>query len=130
MTEAAASGTSVASGTPGDPEPAAGTASRATSVAPRDRGTTVVAERVMRKIATHACGNGAGSEDVRGTGKVRTQSHDNTVDVKLTLKVAYPRPAAEVAHAARWRVIAEIERITGHAVTGVEILVEYERGGA
>ena len=68
MTEAAASGTSVASGTPGDPEPAAGTASRATSVAPRDRGTTVVAERVMRKIATHACGNGAGSE---GEGYVR-----------------------------------------------------------
>lgn len=119
MTEAPAS---IASDTPGVSDTVA---SRAASVAPRDRGTTVVAERVMRKIATHACVTGAGSEDVRGTGKVRTQSHDNTVDVKLTLKVAYPRPAAEVAHAARWRVIAEIERITGHAVTGVEINVEY-----
>ncbi|MGI8647664.1 MAG: hypothetical protein DLM55_04250 [Acidimicrobiales bacterium] len=95
------------------------------------RGRTSISERVLRKIAAH---DAARQPGVYSVGKVRAKKHDHrdhsalSLRVEMNLTLAYPAPAATTAHRVRERVIGQLRRFTGYAVTAVDVVVSYEFG--
>ncbi len=90
---------------------------------PGERGRTSISERVLRKIATY---DAARQPGVHSVGKVRAKKRDRRVRVEMNLTLVYPAPAAATAYHVRERVIEQLRRFTGYAVTAVDVVVSYE----
>ncbi|MGH8240907.1 MAG: hypothetical protein ACREXP_28360 [Steroidobacteraceae bacterium] len=95
-----------------------------TVVLPAERGKTTISERVLRKIAAHDAVRVA---DVLSSRRVKAHRRDGHVSLRMNLTLEYPAPAAATAHAARTRVMSQLQRFTGYEVTDVDIVVSYER---
>lgn len=90
---------------------------------PGERGRTSISERVLRKIAAYDAARQAG---VHSVGKVRAKKRDRRVQIGMNLTLVYPAPAAATAYHVRERVIRQLRRFTGYAVTAVDVVVSYE----
>lgn len=88
-----------------------------------DRGETTLAPAVFERIAARVAGEVDGI-----VGEVRTAGASASVDdggvvLDLTVNVAYPQPAGQVAERVRDRVIARVGELTGRPVRQVNITV-------
>jgi uncharacterized alkaline shock family protein YloU len=99
----------------------------APAVPPERRGRTEVTDRVAAKIARHAAREVAGVREVieraglRGTRPSSATVRGDTVEVGLTVSVAYPMPLRAVAAAIRSHVASRIATLTGLQVSHVDI---------
>ncbi|MEV6153180.1 Asp23/Gls24 family envelope stress response protein [Nonomuraea sp. NPDC052129] len=97
------------------------------AVPPEGRGRTEVTDRVAAKIARHAAGEVAGVREViergglRGTRPASATVRGDTVEIGLTVSVAYPMPLRGVAAAIRSHVASRIAALTGLQVSHVDI---------
>ncbi|MEU7830923.1 MULTISPECIES: Asp23/Gls24 family envelope stress response protein [unclassified Nonomuraea] len=97
------------------------------AVPPEGRGRTEVTDRVAVKIARHAAGEVAGVGEViergglRGTRPASATVRGDTVEIGLTVSVAYPMPLRVVAAAIRSHVASRIAALTGLQVSHVDI---------
>jgi len=85
-----------------------------------DRGGLEVHRSVVRKVAAHAV---ARVPDALPGASVKV--HGDGPDVEIAVKVAlrYPAPVREAAREVRRSVADEVERITGHRVLDVTVVV-------
>ncbi|WP_051341600.1 Asp23/Gls24 family envelope stress response protein [Pseudonocardia spinosispora] len=100
---------------------------------PAERGRLDISPTVLRKIVEHAVdgapGTLPGTRKVAGVGVGQTGSTakvavgDDLVDIKLDLVVRYPGSVPKVIEQLRERVIAEVDRITGHRVRMFDVTV-------
>jgi uncharacterized alkaline shock family protein YloU len=105
------------------------------SVTPGERGVTVIADRVVEKIATRAVDDtdhaGGASRRVLGVPvarasldsapRVRTEIDGGLVTLGVTISVSYPTPAGAVAGEVRRRVIDRVHTLTGLDVREVDV---------
>ncbi|WP_433516101.1 Asp23/Gls24 family envelope stress response protein [Nonomuraea sp. CA-143628] len=98
------------------------------AVPPEGRGRTEVTDRVAAKIARCAAGEVAGVREVierggglRGTRPASATVRGDTVEIGLTVSVAYPMPLRVVAAAIRSHVASRIAALTGLEVSHVDI---------
>lgn len=102
------------------------------------RGETIIAPRVVEKIATRAASEVDGVGGVVETGLSRllpwtvgeaaparaaAEVHTDTVTVDLTVSVLYPEPVATVTNEVRARVIRRLSELCGLRATEVNIAV-------
>ncbi|WP_431948613.1 Asp23/Gls24 family envelope stress response protein [Actinacidiphila sp. bgisy167] len=99
-------------------------------LAPAERGSLRLADRVLAKIAAQAArealADAPGGEYVpRGARQQAGVSvHREQVFVRLSVELGYPVDIASVCRSVRRHVIARVQELTGTAVLGVTVEVE------
>ncbi|MEV5301617.1 Asp23/Gls24 family envelope stress response protein [Amycolatopsis methanolica] len=105
--------------------------------APQRRGTTVVADRAVQRIAEQVItgldgvggaarrvlGVAVGSGDPEQPANVTARVRDGRVSLAVELSVGYPAPVAHTTRAARERLVREVGELTGLVVERVDITV-------
>lgn len=110
---------------------------------PESRGRTVIADRVVERIATRAAsepgpvtGPGGGLPGLRGSAarpRVTASVRGRVATVRVALGVTYPAPVRAITRRVREQVRARVREMTGIDVRQVDIAVarlpeEQERG--
>ncbi|HEY3687423.1 MAG TPA: Asp23/Gls24 family envelope stress response protein [Streptosporangiaceae bacterium] len=100
---------------------------------PGARGRTVIADRVVERIAAHAAtepgpvtGPGTGLPGLRGSAlrpKVSASVSGRVASVRVALGVTYPSPVRAITRRVRDRVRARVWQLTGIDVRQVDIAV-------
>ncbi|MER6914944.1 Asp23/Gls24 family envelope stress response protein [Streptomyces sp. NPDC000594] len=103
-------------------------------VGPADRGATVVADRVVAKIAAQAAREAVGTlpEDGRAP-HASVTVRQGAARVRVSLDLPYPTPIGDRCAAVRQRVAERVRTLAGMTVPEVSVLVErlhspYTRG--
>ncbi len=104
---------------------------------PGERGTLVIHERVVQRVAAHAVtgvehaaaaprrvlGVSVGQARRDAEPSVTASVYGGTATVQASIAVAWPRPVPEVADQVRRRVRQEVERTTGVHVDQIDVQV-------
>ncbi|UQS24933.1 Asp23/Gls24 family envelope stress response protein [Amycolatopsis thermalba] len=105
--------------------------------APERRGTTVVADRAVQRIAEQVIsgmegvggsarrvlGVALGTGDPEQPANVTARVRDGRVSLAVELSVGYPAPIARTTRAARERLVRKVGELTGLVVERVDITV-------
>ncbi|PRX95745.1 Asp23/Gls24 family envelope stress response protein [Allonocardiopsis opalescens] len=104
-----------------------GTAPRTAVRRAADRGVTVIAPRVVEKIAAQAVTEVDGTARAPrrgGRAKATATVRGRAVSVRLGVSLVYPQPVREVSRRVRERVADRLSTLTGMKVRHVDIRVD------
>jgi uncharacterized alkaline shock family protein YloU len=96
---------------------------------PEERGKLTIDQSVVRKVVEHSADLVPGTARARrrlGADRgatARISGAGNDVDVRLDVALVYPVPVREKVAELRGAVTAEVERITGYHVRGLDVVV-------
>ncbi|MFI1012105.1 Asp23/Gls24 family envelope stress response protein [Streptomyces sp. NPDC020965] len=94
-------------------------------VAAADRGSTVIADRVVAKIAAQAAREALdGVPAAGGTPHAMVTVHQDSARVRISLELDYPSDIGRQCGAVRRRVAERVETLAGMDVPDVAVLVE------